>query len=83
MPFFPAGTLRTAPSKWQTFRTTRSPGQVYNFANAGSSTYIYEEYFARVWLSVVHNKRVTVLIEPNYRTEQFKSETPGEKIGRS
>jgi hypothetical protein len=77
------GLSGTAPSKWLTFRNTHSPGKVYNFANAGSKTYTYEEYFARVWLPVVHNKRVTVLIGPNYRTEQFESKTPGENPIRS
>lgn len=72
-----------APSKWLTFRNTHSPGKVYNFANSGPKTYTYEEYFARVWLPVVHGKKVTVLLGPNYRTEQFESKTAGENPIRS
>ncbi|SDF62170.1 hypothetical protein SAMN04487996_111301 [Dyadobacter soli] len=72
-----------APSKWITFRNTHSPGKVYNFANAGPKTYTYEEYFVRAWLPVVHAKNVTVLLGPNYRTEQFESKSAGENPIRS
>ncbi|WP_229219089.1 hypothetical protein [Dyadobacter sediminis] len=67
-----------APSKWLTFRNTHAPGKVYSFPNAGSRRYTHEEYFARVWLPVVHSERVTVLMGPSYRTEQFELKTTGE-----
>jgi len=67
-----------APSKWLTFRSTHSPGKVYSFPAAGSRRYTHEEYFARVWLPVVHSKRITVLMGPSYRTEQFELKTAGE-----
>ncbi|MCE6991021.1 DUF6268 family outer membrane beta-barrel protein [Dyadobacter sp. CY323] len=67
-----------APSKWLTFRGTHAPGKVYKFPNSGPKTFTHEEFFLRAWLPVVHSKRVTLLLGPSYRTEQFELKTRGE-----
>jgi hypothetical protein len=67
-----------APSKWLTFRATHAPGKVYQFPNAQSKKFTNEEFFVRAWLPVVKSNRVTVLLGPNYRTEQFELKTAGE-----
>ncbi|GLU54388.1 hypothetical protein Dfri01_38490 [Dyadobacter frigoris] len=72
------GLAGMAPSKWLTIRNTHAPGKVYDFPGAGAKKFTHEEYFFRAWIPVVHSKRVTVLMGPNYRTEQFELKTPGE-----
>ncbi len=67
-----------APSKWLTFRYTHAPGKVYGFPGVDSRKYTNEECFVRAWLPVVHGKKWTVLLGPNYRTEQFEVKTEGE-----
>ncbi|NIJ54385.1 DUF6268 family outer membrane beta-barrel protein [Dyadobacter arcticus] len=67
-----------APSKWLTFRSTHAPGKVYQFSNSGIKKFTHEEIYVRAWLPVVKSKRVTILLGPSYRTEQFELKTPGE-----
>ncbi|WP_229216680.1 DUF6268 family outer membrane beta-barrel protein [Dyadobacter sp. 3J3] len=72
------GLTGMAPSKWMTMRYTHSPGKVYDFPNAGAKKFTHEEYYFRAWLPVVHSDKVTILMGPNYRTEQFEIKTPGD-----
>ncbi|TLV03367.1 DUF6268 family outer membrane beta-barrel protein [Dyadobacter luticola] len=67
-----------APSKWLSFRATQAPGKLYQFSNAGTKKFTHEEFYMRAWLPLAKTKRVTVLLGPNYRSEQFELKTQGE-----
>ena len=72
------GLAGMAPSKWITIRNTHAPGKAYRFNGTDTKRFTQEEYFIRAWLPVVHSKRVTVLLGPNYRTEQLEFKSNGE-----
>ena len=67
-----------APSKWLTFRNTHAPGKTYRFNGTDTKRFTQEEYFMRAWVPLVHSKKVTVLLGPNYRTEQLEFKSTGE-----
>ncbi|WP_229252774.1 DUF6268 family outer membrane beta-barrel protein [Dyadobacter helix] len=67
-----------APSKWLTIRHTHAPGKVYRFPGAGTKTFTQEEYFFRAWLPVIHKEKVSVILGPHYRTEQWEMKSSGE-----
>ncbi|WAC13796.1 DUF6268 family outer membrane beta-barrel protein [Dyadobacter pollutisoli] len=72
------GLTGMAPSKWLTLRTTHAPGKVYRFPGAGTKTYTNEEMFVRAWVPLLHKDKVTILLGPNYRTEQLELKSVGE-----
>lgn len=67
-----------APSKWLTIRNTHAPGKTYRFNGTDTKRFTQEEYFMRAWVPLVHNKKVTVLLGPNYRAEQLEFKSTGE-----
>jgi bifunctional DNA-binding transcriptional regulator/antitoxin component of YhaV-PrlF toxin-antitoxin module len=72
------GLTGMAPSKWLTLRTTHAPGKVYRFPGAGAKTYTNEEIYVRAWVPLLHKDKVTILLGPNYRTEQLELKSLGE-----
>jgi hypothetical protein len=72
------GLAGMAPSKWITIRNTHAPGKTYRFNGTDTKRFTQEEYFIRAWVPVVHSKKVTVLLGPNYRTEQLEFKSTGE-----
>ncbi|MCF2489868.1 DUF6268 family outer membrane beta-barrel protein [Dyadobacter sp. CY347] len=67
-----------APSKWLTIRNTHAPGKTYRFNGTDTKRFSQEEYFMRAWVPLVHNKKMAVLLGPNYRTEQLEFKSTGE-----
>ncbi|MCE7067366.1 DUF6268 family outer membrane beta-barrel protein [Dyadobacter sp. CY326] len=67
-----------APSKWLTFRNTHAPGKTFRFNGTDTKRFTQEEYFVRAWVPLVHSKKVTVILGPNYRTEQLEFKSTGE-----
>ncbi len=72
------GLAGMAPSKWLTMRHSHAPGKVYSFPGAGRKTFTQDEYYLRAWIPVVHKEKLTVILGPNYRTEQLEFKSSGE-----
>ena len=66
------------PSKWLTFRHTHAPGKVYSFAGLGNKSFTDEEMYVRAWIPAIHKEKFTVIVGPNYRTEQLEFKSLGE-----
>jgi hypothetical protein len=67
-----------APSKWITIRNTDAPGRIYQYAGSAAKTYTQEDVFFKAWIPVVNLPKMTLLLGPQYRTEQLEFQSTGE-----
>ncbi len=67
-----------SPSKWITIRNTQAPGRMYRVPNTNTKTYTQEDLFFKAWIPVVNGSRMTLLLGPQYRTEQLEFQSEGE-----
>jgi len=61
-----------SPSKWITFKNTQAPGRVYAFHNGEYKTCTQEDFFVKAWFPLMHKSRFSLLVGPQYRTEQLE-----------
>lgn len=66
-----------APSKWITIKNTQAPGRVYSFGNGTYKTATHEDVFVKAWLPVVHKSKFSLIVGPQYRTEQIEFQKSG------
>src|SRR6478736_1303203 len=67
-----------APSKWITMKYTQAPGRSYKTLNTQEKIYTHEDFFFKAWIPVVHKSKYSLVIGPQYRTEQLEFEDQGE-----
>ena len=71
-----------APSRWITLRYTQAPGRSYKTLNTQKTIYTHEDLFFKAWIPVIHKPKYSIVIGPQYRTEQLESEGNGENAIR-
>ena len=64
-----------APAKWINIRHTQAPGQSYRSIVSQDKVCTQEDIYFKAWLPIVHRNKFSLVIGPQYRTEQleFKS----------
>ncbi len=67
-----------APSRWITIRNTQAPGRSYKTVNTQEKVYTHEDLLFKAWIPVVHKSKFSMVIGPQYRTEQLEFEDEGE-----
>lgn len=71
-----------APSRWITIRNTQAPGRSYKTVDTQEKVYTHEELFFKAWIPVVHKSKFSLVVGPQYRTEQLEFEDKGENALR-
>ena len=67
-----------APSRWITIRNTQAPGRSYRTVNTQDQLYTHEDLFFKAWIPVVHKSKFSMVMGPQYRTEQLEFKGDGE-----
>jgi len=67
-----------SPTKWITMKHTQAPRRAYQFGGSGVKTYTQEDIFFKLWLPILHQRRYSVMLGPQFRTEQMEFLSQGE-----
>lgn len=67
-----------SPSKWITIRNTQAPGKLYRVDGSPTKTYTQEDVYFKMWIPVLNLSKLTLLLGPQYRTEQLEFQSDGE-----